>query len=174
MEVRFLDVRTVPEQQLAVWESWLSLKKRQRIDRLSPRHRLASLCADGLAREMLAEMLHCAPEEVVFTYTATGKPLVEGGHFSVSHSGSVVACAVSDVPIGIDVERIRPVPPRLGRALGEWQSEADFWQLWTRREAALKCRGETLGAWKRSGEEKLTFSPLTAPEGYVAAVCEEK
>lgn len=174
MEVRFLDVRTVPEQQLAVWESWLSPEKRQRIDRLPPRHRLASLCADGLTREMLAETLHCTPEEVAFTYTAAGKPLTEDAHFSVSHSGSVVACAVSDVPVGIDVERIRPVPPRLGRALGEWQSEEDFWQLWTHREAALKCRGETLGAWKRSGEEGLTFSSLAAPEGYAAAMCEEK
>ena len=174
MEVRFLDIRTVTAQQLAVWESWLSPEKRQRIDRLPEENRLQSLCADGLAREMLAAKLACAPAEITFTYTETGKPLTALAHFSVSHSGDLVVCAVSNVSIGIDVERIRPVPPRLGRAMGKWQSEEDFYQRWTRREAALKCRGEGLAAWKQEREEGLTFSTIPAPEGYVAAVCEEK
>ena len=152
MVVRFLDVKAVSRDRLALWEGWLAAEKRQRIDRLPEQNRLNSLCADGLVREMLGEYLGCVPEEVVFTYAETGKPLTAGACFSVSHSDTLV-----------------------GRAwAGEWQSEVDFWQRWTCREAAIKCRGERLGAWKRDREEGLTFFPLAAPDGFVAALCEEK
>ena len=173
MDVRFLDVHTAAPEQLARWEQWLAPEKRQRIDRLPPKQRLLSVCGDGLAREMLAEMLGITPETIVFTENENGKPVTDGAFFSISHSGSLVACAVSDCPVGLDIEHIRPVPPRLSRFLEEEQPEY-FWQLWTRREAALKCRGDGLGAWKRSGEEGVTFSAITAPLGYVAAVCKEK
>ena len=174
MEVRFLDVRTVPPETLARWEQWLDGEKRQRIDRLPSDKRLLSLCGDGLAREMLAQRLGCAPEEIRFTYSETGKPLTDGAFFSVSHSGSFVACAVSDCAVGVDLEKIRPVPPRLGRALDCTENPNVFWQRWTRREAALKCRGETLGAWKRSREEGLHFHAVDAPEGYVVSACEKE
>ena len=174
MEARFLNITTVSAERLARWESWLTPEKRQRIDRLPPKQRLLSVCGDGLAREMLSEMLGITPAAIVFTRSEKGKPLTEGAFFSISHSGSLVACAVSDYPVGLDIERIRPVPARLGRALQPWERTADFWQLWTRREAALKCRGDGLGAWRHSGEEGVTFSAITAPLGYVAAVCEEK
>ena len=84
-----------------------------------------------------------------------------------------MACAVSDREVGLDVEKIRSVPKRLACALDCEEAAEDFWQLWTRREAALKCRGETLGAWKRIGEEGLCFLALDAPDGYAAAVCEK-
>lgn len=176
MELRFLDLNTVTPEQLKRWEQWIAPEKRRRIDCLPPLKRLQSLCGDGLARELLAERLHIAPEAVVFTYTETGKPLTEGAFFSVSHSGDAVVCTISGVSVGVDVERIRTVPARLGRKLageGEWQTEQEFWQRWTRREAAIKCRGETLSAWKRSGEEEMRFSRFDFP-GYAVTVCEEE
>lgn len=172
MEVRFLDVRTVPPETLARWEQWLDAEKRQRLDRLPADKRLLSLCGDGIAREMLAQKLGCAPAEVTFAYTETGKPLTDGAFFSVSHSGDVAACAVSDREVGLDVEKLRPVPKRLGRALDCTETAESFWQQWTRREAALKCRGETLGAWRRSGEEGVTFTHPDYP-GYFVTICEE-
>jgi 4'-phosphopantetheinyl transferase len=175
MIVRFLDVTTVSPDRLSLWESWLAAEKRQRIDHLPEKSRQLSLCADGLAREMLAQKLNLAPEAISFTYTANGKPQTIGAFFSVSHSGCLVGCAVSDAEVGLDMERIRPVPERLGRALkGKWQTEGDFWQLWTRREAAIKCRGGVLGEWKQEGEEGSIFTHPIAPEGYVATICEKK
>ena len=174
MNVRFLDVNTVPPERLALWESWLAADKRQRMDRLPEKSRLQSLCGDGLAREMLAEVLSLAPQEIAFTYTENGKPLTDGAFFSVSHSGDVVACAVSDREVGLDLERIRPVPTRLGRALEGWQTPEEFWRMWVCREAAIKCRGGTLARWRREDATDLVFSDPAAPEGYVAAICEKK
>ncbi len=175
MNVRFLKVDTVAQEKLALWESWLPPEKRQRIDRLPPPKRLQSLCGDGLAREMLGEVLGIAPEHVVFSVNENGKPLTEGAFFSVSHSGVLVGCAVSNREVGLDIELIRPVPRRLGCVLQEqWETARDFWQLWTQREAALKCRGDLLGTWKQEAAGDLACSDWPAPEDYVAAICEAK
>ena len=109
MEVRFLDVQTVSAEQLALWESWLAPEKRQRLERMDSQKRLQSLCADALARQILAEMLHVAPQEIAFTYTENGKPLVNGAYFSISHSGDLVGCAVAEYPVGLDLEQIRHI-----------------------------------------------------------------
>lgn len=174
MIVRFLNVNTATREQLSLWESWLTEEKRQRIDRLPPQKRKLSLCGDALARDMLGEALHLAPQDVAIAESESGKPQTAGAFFSISHSGEVVGCAVSDREVGLDMEWIRPVPARLGRALdGAWQTEEEFWQLWTRREAALKCRGGTWREWRREETEKFTFTHPTAPDGYVASVCEK-
>ena len=175
MNVRFLHVTTVSPDRLFLWESWLAPEKRQRINRLPEKMRLLSLCADGLAREMLAEKGNLAPQEITFTYTENDKPLTQDTFFSVSHSGDIVGCAVSDREVGLDVERIRAVPRRLGRKLaGQWQTEDDFWQLWTSREAAIKCRGGVWGEWKREQDDVFFFTYPDVPEGYTATIAEKK
>ena len=177
MEVRFLNVHTVTDEQLTRWENWLSPQKRQRLECLPPQKRLQSLCGDGLAREMLSRLLGTAPQEVTFTYTDTGKPLVEGAYFNVSHSGDMVGCAVSHRPVGLDIERVRPVSQRLRHALPQsTDSDEAFFRLWTKREALLKCCGESVARWRAEelSEDGYQFSyPFTA-EDYVAAICEKR
>ena len=81
-----------------------------------------------------------------------GKPRLAGGpQFSFSYSGHWVVVAVSDEPVRIDVERIRPL--RLGNArLVLTPSEQEHVQLaanrdeallriWTRKEAVSKAAG---------------------------------
>ena len=176
MEVRFLELQTVSAQQLALWESWLAPEKRQRLEKLPPEKRLQSLCGDALARQMLAQELGIAPQDVAFTYTENGKPQVTGAHFSISHSGSLVGCAVSECPIGLDVERIRTAPPRLRLTMDcEGKSDAEFFRHWTKREALLKCCGKTIAHWRNTApKENYIFSVPEVPEGYYACVCEEK
>lgn len=71
--------------------------------------------------------------------------------FSLSHSGGYAACAVSARPVGVDLEEIRPLRPALLGILSEeeraWMGDdaARFAQLWTAKEAMLKCRGAALG-----------------------------
>ena len=175
MNVRFLNVNTVTPDELALWESWLTEEKRQRLSCLPEKKRKLSLCGDGLARQMLSEVLRLAPQDVPITESESGKPQTAGAFFSISHSGDTVGCAVSDREVGLDMERIRPVPARLGRALdGKWQTAEEFWRLWTCQEAAIKCRGETLGRWRRVSLDDFVFCYPTAPEGYVAVICEKK
>lgn len=70
--------------------------------------------------------------------------------FSISHAGAWVVCALSEVehsPIGVDLERIRAVSPKVwGRYLATVPDEAagDPYTAilrWTRYEAAFKKEG---------------------------------
>ena len=67
------------------------------------------LCADMLARKMLAKAANVAPEYISFTYGDKGKPRANLPlHFNVSHAGAYVLCAVANTPIGADIEQIKP------------------------------------------------------------------
>ena len=89
-----------------------------------------------------------------------GKPLLLNHpelHFSLSHSGTLVACALGDEPVGVDVQTI----VKLRRGLVEYtMSEAEiarldamarideqelfFTQLWTLKECYAKATGRGL------------------------------
>lgn len=76
------------------------------------------------------------------------KPYCLGFEMSISHSAGVVAVALSDVPIGVDIEKIRQ--PRI-RAAKRLFTEAElavvdsrFWDIWTRKEAYGKAQGRGL------------------------------
>lgn len=82
-----------------------------------------------------------------------------GVHFSLAHSGDLVAVAIADRAIGVDIERtaapstVRDVAvllhnderAELERLAGIAGDEA-FTRLWARKEAYLKATGEGLGA----------------------------
>ncbi len=173
MELCFLDLRQVEESQIQRWAQWLTPEERQRIAQY--RTPLPHLCGRGLAREMLAEKLEIAPQQVTFSYGENGKPLVAGAYFNLSHSGDLVLCAVSDLPVGADVERLRAVKPHLCERFGS-DEPAVFFQRWTETEARLKCCGAALGRWKQFMQPVSGYvvTKLEAPEGYAAAVCEKR
>ncbi len=75
-----------------------------------------------------------------------GKPFIIGRpdiFVSLSHSGGRVAAAVSDRPIGIDIERIRPVSQKLKSRVYKKipETDEDFFRVWTVKEAYLKATG---------------------------------
>ena len=90
----------------------------------------------------------------VFGYGEHGKPFIVDHseiYFSLSHCREAVACAISDRPVGIDVESIREFRESLVRYtmnVAEQQQimEAErpdvaFIRLWTMKEAQLKLTG---------------------------------
>ena len=100
-----------------------------------------------------------------FALTEHGKPylaLPSAPHFTLSHSGNYVMCAVSDIPAGCDTERI-PGPDRLQalmRVAAKYYTEKEqaalaacpddvsrallFCRLWTLKESYVKCTGKGL------------------------------
>lgn len=183
----------VDDAQFALWETWLDPEKRARTDRQDALHRKQTVCADALARLMLAESGGGAPEALRFARAANGKPSCPALplSFSLSHSGGYAACAVSARPVGIDLEGIRPLRPALLGILSEeeraWVGDdaARFARLWTAKEAMLKCRGAALGSLRhlplamtpdgpaaQQGALRLYFPP--APEGYALTLCMEE
>jgi 4'-phosphopantetheinyl transferase len=84
-----------------------------------------------------------------------GKPLLDEAHFNISHSGELVLLAFSlDVPVGIDIEKIRPIEHQKfvkqfhEEELRDFEeakiSEERFFEYWTRKEAVIKAIGKGL------------------------------
>lgn len=129
--------------------------RQAKIDRLQkePARKL-SAAAGMLARLGIAQSLRIDPRSISFRTGENGKPYAENLniHFSLSHSGSLAVCAVSDQPVGIDVEKIKPVNFRV---VEKWFTEQErqyifsdaqkteerFFEIWTKKEAYVKRLG---------------------------------
>ena len=110
-----------------------------------------------------------------------GKPLftgLDGRWFSLSHSGGLALCALSEGPVGVDVELIRPRREKLPQwALSEGELAAfdgtweDFYRRWTLKESWCKL-GDTPLYPPRSVETPPPCPHQSyAGEGWQAAVC---
>ena len=118
-----------------------------------------------LSRALLAFAL----EETLGTVPALAKtaagqpyfPVLPGCFLSLSHTEGAALLALSDAPVGADIERIRPIPPRLGRDFPG--REETFWQRWTAAEAAAKREGRGAGALLPLGRGGLPEVPGARP-----------
>ncbi|NJK59943.1 MAG: 4'-phosphopantetheinyl transferase superfamily protein [Oscillatoriales cyanobacterium SM2_1_8] len=152
-----------------------------------------------LLRQVLGGLLGRSPRSLRLAFTAAGKPYLPHSplRFNLTHSRSLVLLAVTAAgEVGIDVEWSgRPTAiARLARRFfddGEQQwlaqhGAADFWAMWTCKEARAKLRGESLGShlgfstvpivrgW-RMGQTTVTvdgdtFEALTPWPDYVAVL----
>ncbi len=132
------------------------------------------LCADALARKMLAEECRIAPECLQFDRDENGKPFLRNFdiHFNLSHSGDYVLCAIHKQLIGADIEALREVKPSLSARIctkeeAAWCGEdsAKLLQVWTAKEAYLKYLGIGLRIAPREiaviHDGKLSFPNVT-------------
>lgn len=124
----------------------LPVNRQERIRRApTEEKKLLNLCAGLLLRSLAGDAAPvCGPH---------GKPMLPGGpQFSLSHAGTLAVLAVSAAPVGVDVEKPRPVSPTVARRYfrpeEQMWMETDpmprFFYLWTRKEAVLKCCGRGL------------------------------
>lgn len=77
------------------------------------------------------------------SYNEQGKPYGENGFFNLSHSGDIVALALCEEEVGIDVEKMDPQRAEgLSRYIFKEDLTLDqFYARWTRIEAVGKCLG---------------------------------
>lgn len=85
-----------------------------------------------------------------------GKPALFGGgpHFNLSHSGVYAACAVSDCPVGLDIQSEREYRERLAERFfsaqersfiaGSGDRDYAFTQIWSVKESCVKLLGTGL------------------------------
>lgn len=85
---------------------------------------------------------------------ALGKPYLKNGrlHFNVSHSGKYLAIAVSESPVGIDIQETKNIRDGMYRKIVQPKEQAligkdrqkDFLRLWTLKESFVKAEGKGL------------------------------
>jgi len=128
------------------WRRYIALSFRFDRDRYT--------CAKAylLLKELLSAR-YGITEDVEFGYGPYGKPFLKSYpdiHFSLSHCPRGVFCAVSDVPIGVDVEEIQYDRDVATEVFSEEENnlirnavspEIKFTELWTMKESYLKLTG---------------------------------
>lgn len=153
----------------------LSPPERAKASRLAlPARRAEFILGRSLLRQAVGARLRLRPSEVPISESPSGKPTLPGStglHVSVSHSAGSILAAVSDLPVGIDLERIRPIgtieeishrffSKSESAAIREAPEERRlplFFEIWTRKEAVAKALGSGLSRFPR-------FSVLPRPE----------
>lgn len=86
-----------------------------------------------------------------------GKPYFESAphiYFNLSHSDRFVFCGLDNSPLGVDIEKIRPIKPNLAsrfftpeetaylKKLPPTEEEKAFFQIWTAKESYMKATGK--------------------------------
>lgn len=148
----------------------------------------------GILRALLARYLRQDAATIEFTAGRGGKPRLAGSdggarlHFNASHSGTLALLTVAaTAPVGVDVERLRPVPD-LESVAARFFAPADaahltslptaqrldgFFACWTRSEAWWKAAGTGI-ALRRSVPACLPagwqIQRLWPAPGYAAAL----
>ena len=123
-------------------------------------------------------------------------------HFSLAHSGDMAVCAISDAPVGVDIQQWRDLKTDIAerffhpaekehlRHLGGDEYKKDFYALWCLKESYIKYTGNGLsealdeldftsvleGGFAvfefTEDNSRIRAELLEAPEGYSAAVIE--
>ena len=151
------------------YEKWFSLMTKEKQERVSrykdSERRKCSVAGEKLVKEYIGKSLDISPEALVILTDKNGKPYIESCpiHFNISHCENMLAYAFSDKELGIDIEKIKPIPTSvlkrffsteeqefvLGKASNESESEdynkpqilENFYRIYTLKEAICKKSG---------------------------------
>ena len=161
MHWSYCDIASLSAQQLQAAYEKLSVSRKEHIDRFRrPEDRNRSLAGQILAETLLQE--HYGIRDSLERITS-GQPFFPhcDVHVSISHCDQLVACALSREPVGIDIERIRPINLKMCRHVcreeekayllsgKEYEEEVcedpeilqRFFEIWTAKEAYFKKCG---------------------------------
>ncbi len=184
------------------------LRREQAMRISDPKKRAQCLTAGLLLQHGARQHLGEKAPSGIYTVEkdANGKPYfkdIPELKFSISHSGDMAVCAVSDLNVGVDIQEWRQLKADIAgrffhpdetaylRKLHASESEKGFFSIWCLKESYIKYTGEGLAG----GLDELDFTPvlpggfavfeftegkksiraelLEAPHGYTAAVIEE-
>lgn len=151
-----VDLAKVSPTQASSFEIYLDATEQQKLQKITAaKKRHAFIVCRFVAKQLIGEFFGINPRTLSFHYTERGKPHVNtpGVEFNISHSGDYALIGVNRYKIGVDIEKIKPNRNFKGLAdavLSEdekaWVFECDtvqrFYQLWTLKEARLKCDGD--------------------------------
>lgn len=194
MKITFINSAEINDELLAVWLLEVDESKRREISlmRQADKRRLR-IAADHLCRTAAAEALGLSPAEVKFGKNEHGKPITDGMEFNLSHSGDIAVCAVSDKPVGIDIEAVREIRPDAAKRFASAEEleyiggdQRRLFEIWTLKEAYFKCVGTGIGSdiksvtftvdggYIRCSEPGFTCKFISIADGYICSVCEKE
>ena len=160
------NIRDLGDEDYIYYYSLMSEEKKQRVDRFRfEDDKKRTVVGEMLARRAISKWCGVPEESIVFEIAEHGKPYAKDLHieFNISHSADMVGCVVDDNPVGVDIEKIRPVDLNTAkRIFSEEEIQyifecipdvedyncylndsvlQRFFELWTKKEAYGKLLG---------------------------------
>lgn len=129
----------------------------KRFRRFEDAHR--AVIAEALIRSIIISVLGFKNEDMEFKTNEYGKSYLTGAdnfHYNLSHSGEYVVCAISNKPVGIDIERIKDIKYDIAERFFSKEEVQSlllvdeklrlerFFDLWTLKESYIKADGRGL------------------------------
>lgn len=164
MKFKVLNIKNLTEAQFQLAFDKMSEERKTKCLRYKfadDRRRMAF--GEELLRELIKEHFNAEDSEILISNLPSGKPVAEvmGKEIfvSITHSGDFVASAVSDTPVGIDLEVKREYKPTVYKALNEAERKfieksksetSAFYKIWTAKEAYVKLMGVGLAGFSKA------------------------
>ena len=193
MEVFICDLNKVSGNQGLI-EKYTQLLPKHELDyyhsTILPKRKIQFLLGRSIIRTKLSEILKIPTQDIVITKTPNGKlELADKSlYFNISHSEDMVAVAIHDEPVGIDMEFIRMrdfdnvadkyfsrEEASLIRSIKNDQAKKEqFYICWTRLEAFIKCSGKKISTISKQQEFASGYGFKSFYEGnYIISVAYE-
>ena len=110
-------------------------------------------------------------------YNKYGKPEFDGYpdvQFNISHTRKAALIGLHNEPLGVDIEKLRPVSERSMQRIAGTTSRQEFFESWVRRESRRKWTGAGIGSLREDENPALRGERIiyleTFPD-YVACLC---
>lgn len=136
-------------------------------------------------KDIISRYTGLSADEINITEEPFEKPVLKNPevreklHFNLSHSAGEAVLAVSDLPVGVDIEEIRdlhsfkdvinyvctPEEKRIIERMDENTSKKLFFDIWVRKEACVKAFG--LDILSSAGHFPCVAEDSSVPEGWV-------
>ncbi len=160
------NIRDLSDEKYIHYYSLMSEEKKRRVDRFRfEDDKKRTVVGEMLARRAISEWCGVPEESIAFEIAEHGKPYAKDLNieFNISHSADMVVCVVDDKPVGVDIEKIRPVDLNTAKRIfndedvhyifecipdvedyNHYLNDAVlqcFFELWTKKEAYGKLVG---------------------------------
>ena len=151
-----------------------------------------SLYAELIVRFAACEMLNISNSDIIIDTNEYGKPFLKNYpnfYFNVSHTRNAVVVCVAAYPIGVDIERVKKAKPDIAKRFFTTDEQQyvfekndlideRFFEIWTKKEAYIKCLGKGLSIPLNSFSvlyDKTPYRIHTIAKGeYRISVCTEE
>ncbi len=190
LNLYLIDRKKLIEQHYRTLYHQLNNQEQSLIKPWHEQRRLEYIAGRGFLRMLLGQSMNREGVDVPIRTNEFGKPIVDGDiFFNLSHSGDYVVIAISTVKVGVDIEdtaRKKDWKKLLERFFHEEekkcvQNQKDFYHLWTKKEALLKCVGigltQNLDSFRVDQEvikyrsRDYFFSEIPLPDGICGHLC---
>ena len=151
LRYEFSRITDFDDSKLEITLSLLSENQKSYINRLVPHKMKQSICVRALLKTLLSE--YKIPLSSL-EFDKNGKPILVDSNLYISftHSNEYVGCAISDCPVGIDIEQIKPIKPSVIKRVCSTEEQKyltennlfDFFILWTLKEAYIKAENKKI------------------------------